>query len=258
MFIEERHQAILDLLSENGRISNTEIQEKFNVSYDSAKRDLRILEEKGLLKRTHGGAIPARQIGGGICRNLSSKERVVTVKENYLAIAQKAASMIEENDVVYLTNASVGFLIAQSIQSGISCTVVTNSISIAEELRKKNGITVILTGGEMSENGCFYDSFTLSTVKRLRFDKCFITSACLSAAFGLSIQKSRSVELTNTVINNSKCVVGLYPTEKIGFDSVISICEANKLDTLITDGDAAEDDLVQFEEMGIEIKIADE
>lgn len=258
MFIEERHQAILDLLNENGRISNIEIQENFGVSYDSAKRDLRILEEKGLLKRTHGGAIPARQIGGGICRDLSSKERVENVKENYLALALKAVSMIEENDVIYITNASVGYLMAQNIQSESNCTVVTNSISIAEELRKKKGVTVILTGGEMSENGCFYDSFTLSTVKRLRFDKCFITSACVSPSFGLSIQKSRSVELTNTVINNSKLVIGLYPTEKIGFDSVISICPANNLNCLITDSEASEDDLAQFEEIGIDVKIADE
>ena len=49
MFIEERHQAILDLLEEKGSITTAEIQEMFGVSYDSAKRDLRILEEKGLL-----------------------------------------------------------------------------------------------------------------------------------------------------------------------------------------------------------------
>ena len=51
MFIEERHQAILDLLNEKGSITTTEIQEKFAVSYDSAKRDLRILEEKGLAEK---------------------------------------------------------------------------------------------------------------------------------------------------------------------------------------------------------------
>lgn len=90
MFIEERHQAILDLLAKNGSILNSEIQEKFDVSYDSAKRDLRILEEKGLLKRTHGGAIPIRQIGsGGECHDLSAKERVPYIKDNYLAIAKK-------------------------------------------------------------------------------------------------------------------------------------------------------------------------
>lgn len=63
MFIEERHRAILTIENEVGRISIGEIQEKFSVSVDSARRDLRILEEKGLLKRTHGGAIPLLQAG---------------------------------------------------------------------------------------------------------------------------------------------------------------------------------------------------
>ncbi len=256
MFIEERHQQILKMLEEKGRISNQEIQEVFNISYDSAKRDLRILEEQGLLKRTHGGAIPARQIGGNVIKNLYPGERVVNVKENYLAIAKEAVKTIEENDVVYITNASVGFFMAQNI-GNVNCTVATNSISIAEELRKKENITVILAGGEMQANGCFYDSFTLSVINRLRFDKCFVTSACVSAKFGLSIQKSRSVELTNAVINNSNTVYGLYPVELIGFVSVISICPASKLNWIITDGESSEDDLMLFEELGIKIKIAE-
>ncbi|MBQ4629467.1 MAG: DeoR/GlpR transcriptional regulator [Clostridia bacterium] len=256
MFIEERHQEILRILSEKGRISNTDIQEIFQISYDSAKRDLRLLEEQGLLKRTHGGAIPARQIGGNVIRNLSPHERVKEVKENYLAIAKKAVNAIGENDVVYITNASVGFLMAQNI-GDVPCTVVTNSIAIAEELRKRDNVTVILAGGEMQPNGCFYDSFALSLISRLRFDKCFITSACVSAGFGLSIQKSRSIDLTNTVINNSKTVYGLYPVEKIGFDSIISICPAEKLDYLITDADASEDDLTQLEELSIKIMVAE-
>ena len=121
MFIEERHQEILKILSEKGRISNSEIQETFQISYDSAKRDLRLLEEQGLLKRTHGGAIPARQIGGNVIKNLSPNERVVEVKENYLAIAKEAVKTIEENDVVYITNASVGFLMAQNIGT-VNCS----------------------------------------------------------------------------------------------------------------------------------------
>ena len=256
MFIEERHQEIIRILNENGRISNSEIQETFGISYDSAKRDLRLLEEQGLLKRTHGGAIPARQIGGNVIRNLSPEERVVDIKENYLAVAKEAVKTIEEDDVVYITNASVGYLMAQNM-GDVNCTVVTNSVSIAETLRKNENITVILAGGEMQKNGCFYDSFAVSLINRLRFDKCFITSACVSAKFGLSIQKTRSVELTNAVINNSKKVYGLYPVEKIGFDSVISICPANKLNFIITDSDSSEDDLMKIEELGIEIKIAE-
>lgn len=256
MFMEERHNEILRLLAEQGRISNAEIQELFQISYDSAKRDLRILEEQGLLKRTHGGAIPASQVGANVIKDLAPDERVREVKENYLAIAKKAVREIAENDVVYITNASVGFLMAQNMGE-VPCTVVTNSIAIAEELRKKEKITVLLAGGEMQKNGCFYDSFALSMIKRLRFDKCFVTSACVSAKFGLSVQKARSLELTTAVINNSKTVYGLYPVEKIGFDSVISICPASKIHCLITDSEASEEDLAQLEEMGIRIKTAE-
>jgi DeoR/GlpR family transcriptional regulator of sugar metabolism len=258
MFIEERHQAILDIITQKGSITTGDIQENFGVSYDSAKRDLRILEEKGLLKRTHGGAIEVKKIGyGGECHDLSARERVQTVKENYLAIAQKAVEMIESKDVIYLTNASIGYLIARNIPFDLCCTIVTSSISIAEELRKYENITVIVTGGEMARNGSFYNGFTIDVVKRLRFDKSFLTSACISSKFGLSIQKSRNIDLINAVIDSSKVVVGLFPTEKIGFDSIISICPANKLDYLVTDWAASEEDLKAFDEQGIEVIIVD-
>lgn len=258
MFIEERHQAILDLLSENGSISNGEIQEKFGISYDSAKRDLRILEEKGLLKRTHGGAMSYKKIGfGGECHDLSSKERVKIIQENYLKIALKAVSTIQQKDVVYITSASIGYIMAQNLPKDLSCTVVTDSISIAEELRKYDNITVIVTGGEMSKNGNFYDSFTMDIINRLRFDKCYITSASISAEFGLSIQRTRNVGLINAILENSKQKIGLYPTEKIGFESIVSICPANKLDMLITDWNASEEDLSLFDEQGIEVIVVD-
>ena len=63
MFMEERQQAILNIIKNEGRISIGTIQERFNVSVDTARRDLRILEEKKLLKRTRGGAISLPQIG---------------------------------------------------------------------------------------------------------------------------------------------------------------------------------------------------
>lgn len=152
MFIEERHQQILKMLAEKGRVSNSEIQEAFQISYDSAKRDLRLLEEQGLLKRTHGGAIPARKVGGYTLTDIAPSERCADIKENYLRIAKEAAKMIEKDDVVYITNASVGYLMAQNI-GDISCTVVTNSISIAEVLRTRKDITLILAGGEMQKTG---------------------------------------------------------------------------------------------------------
>ncbi len=256
MFIEERHQAILKWLQENGSITNADIQNSFGISYDSAKRDLRILEEKGLLKRTHGGAIPVRQVASGRPHNETVKD-IATVKDNYLAIAMRAVSKIENNDVIFLPAATVCYFMAQNIPSDIHVRVVTNSILIAEELRGKDNISVIMVGGEMDNKGNCYDAMAVEMIKRLRFDKCFITSACISAKFGLSIQKTAAISLYNAVIDSSKKAYGLYPKEKIGFDSIVSICPAERLNTLITDWDTSEEDLQKFDEKGIEIEIVE-
>ncbi len=256
MFIEERHQAILDYLDKNSRISATEIQHMFQVSFDTARRDLRILEENGLLKRTHGGAIPLRQIGFSKPAKMTAKD-ISEVKENYYAIALKAVSMIKNLDVIFITSATVGYFMAQNLPRDIFITVVTNSIIIAEEIRKMDNIHIIITGGEMDNKGNCYDSFSIETIKRMRFDKCFITSASISAEFGLSIQRTSGVGFMNAVIDNSKCAIGLYPTEKLGFDSIISICSANRLNTLITDWEASEEELKKFDKLGIDIIIVD-
>ena len=256
MFIEERHRAILDWLQEKGSITTGDIQVQFGVSYDSAKRDLRLLEEKGLLKRTHGGALPMHQVALGRPAKNTIRD-ISSVKENYFAIAMKAVSMINQNDVIFLASATVGYLIAQNIPDHIKVRVVTNSIVIAEELRTKENVKVILIGGEMNDKGNCYDAFAIEMVRRLRFDKCFITSAFVSAEFGLSVQVSSHVGFMNAVMDSAKQTIGLFPTEKIGFDSIISICPAERMNIMITDWDAAEEDLKQFDEKGIEIVIAE-
>jgi len=256
VFIEERHRAILEILEKNGSITTGEIQEKFNVSYDSAKRDLRILEEKGLLKRTHGGAIPMHQVAAGKPPKVTCKD-ITEVKPNYMAIAKHAVSMIKPNDVVFITSATVGWFMAQNIPDSLRIRVVTNSIIIAEELRRRDNIQVILLGGEMDNKGNCYDAFAVDMIKRLRFDKCFITSACITPDFGMSIQKSHYSTFINAVIDSSKQTIGLFPTEKIGFDSIVSICPAKRLDIMITDSGASEEDLAGFDELGIEIVITE-
>ena len=256
MFIEERHQAILDIIAEKGSIMTSEIQRNFSVSYDSAKRDLRILEEKGLLKRTHGGAIAIRQVATGKPSGMTCKD-IVEVKDNYLAIAKKAVSMIGDNDVVFIMSATVGYFMAQNLPDTVKVRVVTNSIVIAEELRKKSNVSVIMLGGEMDNKGNCYDAFAIDMVRKLRFDKCFITAAAISAEFGLSIQKTQAISFWNAVIDSAKQTIGLFPTEKIGFESIVSICPASKLDVLVTDWNALEEDLIQFDEQNIEVVVVE-
>lgn len=255
MLMEERHEKILQLLQESGRISTAIIQRKFQVGYGTAQRDMRILEEKGLITRTaHGGAIPYRHVaGGGADHSLSSAERCAEVTENYLAIARRAAEMIGEGDTIFLTHASIGYLIAANLPA-LRCTVVTNSISIADALRTNEQASVLLTGGEMSGNGNFYDTFTLEMLRRLRFDKCFVTSAGISAAFGLSSQSPRNAEILNTVLDRSAVAVGLYPAQKFGTDSAISLCPAARLHTVVTEPGVPEEAVNALRELEIQVE----
>ncbi len=254
MFIEERHEEILKYLENNGRIMASEIQNIFNVSFDTARRDLRILEEKGLLKRTRGGALPLRKIGFGKPSDCTAKD-IEGVYENYYQIALRAIQELENNDVIYITGGTVGYFMAQNIPENIKLTIVVNSIIIAEELRKKENVRVIVTGGAMDIKGNFYDSFTLDIIRKIRMDKCFLTAACVSADFGLSIQRSIGIEFFNLIIQNSKKVYGLFPTEKIGFESIIKICDVDALDVLITDWDAPNEDIEKIKEKGVEVEV---
>jgi len=256
MLIEERHQKILDWLEEKGYISTDEIQEEFQISYDSAKRDLRILEEKKLLKRTRGGALPLRQVGIGRPKGNTAKD-IPVVKENYALIAKKAVTMLRNQDVIYVTSGTVGYFMAQYLPEDLTLRAVTNSIVVAEELRRKPNVSVILIGGEMDDKGCCYDGFAMEMVKKLRFDKCFLTSASLSADFGISMQRTAALPFYNALIEGSKQVIGLYPKEKLGFHSVVSIAPAEKLNLMITDWDASEEDLKLLAEKGIEIEIVE-
>jgi DeoR family transcriptional regulator, fructose operon transcriptional repressor len=168
----------------------------------------------------------------------------------------KALDLIKENDVIYIDHATVGYFMAKNLPS-LKMTAVTNSIIVAEELRQKEKLRIILIGGDMNQAGVCKSALAIEMIQRLRFDISFVTSACLSASFGLSIQTAESVGLINAIINSSKRVIGLYPTEKIGFDSIVQICPANKLDALITDWDAPEEELKKFDDIGIEVIVVD-
>ena len=98
MFIEERHQNILELLKEIGRVEVTELSKVFKLSEDSIRRDLRLMEEKGLVKRTYGGAILPDQVN----QALKFKERKELNTEVKLLLVTLAVTFIQNNDTIWL------------------------------------------------------------------------------------------------------------------------------------------------------------
>ncbi len=255
MFIEERHQAILKIVNESGRISIGDIQEKFSVSVDSARRDLRMLEEKGLLKRTHGGAIPLAKVGDipPRIRDIQNISR----GESYDLIAKQAATLVKENDIVYLTSGSLGFLMLKYLPRDFHYTLVVNSATLADQLKYWDNISVYITGGKMRQNAttAMVDSMAIKFIQNMNFDVAFMTGAGLDAQFGFSNSTPETAAFQEAVIMNSRNNVLLLPSSKVGYKAFIKVCDTSKINMLITDWDTSEEHLSQIEETGVQVVV---
>lgn len=254
MFMEERQKDILNRVNESGRIMVSEIQNLYQISADCARRDLRLLESRGLLQRTHGGAIAAAP-KGIYPHNTYNPKDLPEIRKNYMAVADRALEYIKIQDVIYITQSSIGYYMALNMKEGMEVTVLTNSVAIADVLRKKERVSLVFLGGEMSHRGNCHDFYTVQMVKNIRIDKAFLSHTALSLEFGASIHSSAGVEFGRAVMETSSMNIGLYPSDKIGRNSIHSVCRAQEYDLLITDENVSEDFLAQAEEMGMEYDV---
>lgn len=255
MFIEERHQGISEIIKANGKITIAEITDKYGISDESARRDLRILEQQGICKRTHGGAISVQQVSvrPPVDRDFGN----MPIFDNYREISRAAAAMIRENDTVYLTGGSFGHIMVSFLPRDIHYTIIANSVDIGKELRSFDNIEVYIAGGKMRQSGSLVDSLANEFVSHLHFDLCFITGAGLTADFGLSNGTDETATFQRTVIKNSRKRCLVIPSSKIGVDSFIKVCDVDAFDFIITDWDCVEDHIAAIEEKGIRVTIVE-
>ena len=161
--------------------------------------------------------------------------------DNYREIARTAAGMIRENDTVYLTGGSFGYIMLTFLPRDIHYTLVVNNVDVAKVLRDFENVDVYLAGGKMRQSGSLVDSFATNFVSQLHFDVCFMTGAGVTADFGVSNGTDETATFQRTVIKNSRKKCLLMPSAKVGVDSFVKVCEVDVFDSIITDWDCVED-----------------
>ncbi len=109
----------------------------------------------------------------------------------------------------------------------------------------------------MSHRGHCHDFYTIQMVKNIRMDKAFLSHTALSLDFGASIHEPSGVEFGKAVMENSAMNIGLYPSRKIGKNSIHSVCRIQDYDLLITDSNVSEDFLMQVRELGVAVETAE-
>ncbi|MDE5136782.1 DeoR/GlpR family DNA-binding transcription regulator [Paenibacillus larvae subsp. larvae] len=173
MFSEERREQIVALLNKNKKVYVKELAERFHLSMDSIRRDLTILEERGLLRKTHGGAmLPPRF-------KTRSYPAGSYAREQMEPIVEYSSGLLRNKEVIFLGGANVHLDMIGSIPHNLPLTVVTNSTKAAEILRTRKKITTYVTGGKLSQCGVMDDLLAQGITRLFTFDRCFFSASDL-------------------------------------------------------------------------------
>ncbi|MCP3738449.1 DeoR/GlpR family DNA-binding transcription regulator [Rossellomorea sp. BNER] len=230
MYQEERLIAILDFLKKNKRISVEQICTLFDVSKDTARRDLVKLEEEKRISRTRGGAIlPALH---NEIKDYSN--RLKTVSEEKKVIGKKAAELMNEGDRIILDASTTVQACAEqlTIEDG---TIITNSINQAEVLSNKSGIHIHLLGGQLQKEHRFlFGSAVIEKLSQYYVDKAFIGVVGISEN-GLTIAHEDDGMVKRKMISRAKQVIVVADHTKIGITDFYQFADLGEVDLFITD-----------------------
>ncbi|MEH7281133.1 DeoR/GlpR family DNA-binding transcription regulator [Bacillus toyonensis] len=251
MFTEERREKILELLSTDGRVIVKDLAERFDMSIDSIRRDLSIMEKDGLLKRTHGGAIELTRV-----RNLAAEpaKRYSDSSIYEDTIARVAVSYIKEGDSIFIGGASVHNAMLKYL-SEVSFTVITNSIEIAGYLREYKNIDTYLIGGKVKPSGNITDTLASELISRFSIDLYFSTGGGISLQ-GISTATPEVAYFSKRVSEIARRNICLVPHNKLGIDCFIRGESLKEIDIIITDEEASKETVQDFEKQGKQVVIA--
>jgi DeoR family transcriptional regulator of aga operon len=249
---EERRRAILDSLSRDGRVLVGDLARQFETSQVTIRKDLEILHAHGLLHRTHGGALPSRE-GALLDPTVSEKEKLH--RREKIRIAEAAAAMVQEGQVVILDSGTTTTAIARALRGFHNLTVVTNAVTIASELAGAE-VEVILTGGTLRRN-----SFSLvgpiaeDMLRRLNADILFLGVDGFDVHYGLSTPNLLEAKVNRIMVEISKKVVAVCDASKFGRRSLSQILPPSELHHVITDRGAPRSDIEVLMNAGIEVTL---
>ncbi|MBG0971428.1 DeoR/GlpR family DNA-binding transcription regulator [Bacillus sp. SRB3LM] len=251
MFTEERRERILELLNTDGRVIAKDLAERFDMSIDSIRRDLSIMEKDGLLKRTHGGAIELTRV-----RNLAAEpaKRYSDSSMYEDTIARVAVSYIQEGDSIFIGGASVHNAMLKYLPE-VSFTVITNSIEIAGYLREYKNIDTYLIGGKVKPSGNITDTLASELISRFSIDLYFSTGGGISLQ-GISTATPEVAYFSKRVSEIARRNICLVPHNKLGIDCFIRGESLKEIDIIITDEEASKETVQDFEKQGKQVVIA--
>ncbi len=232
MLIEERRHYILALTQKHGRVLVDELSESLGISRITIRKDLDHLESRGLLFRTHGGALLP---GPGTLSDPSLTEKEGLHSGEKQRIAAAAVELIQEGRCILLDSGTTTTAIARSLKKFSHLTIITNAVNIAAELNGTD-FEVLLTGGSLRKN-----SFSLvgplaeETLCDMHGDILFLGVDGFDLEAGLTTPNVMESRVNRAMVKSASMVVVVCDSTKFNRRSLSKIVDVNMVHHVITD-----------------------
>ena len=255
MYPEERQQAIAATVMTQGRASVADLAQHYDVTTETVRRDLAVLDRAGLLRRVHGGAVPVRALH---LVEPSVEEREATRAGHKLAIASAAAEFLPQSGATVLFDAGTTTArVAALVPPDRELLVVTNSVPIAARLAGLTSISLQLLGGRV--RGLTQSTIGEQAVKALnsmRVDIAFIGSNGISVRHGLSTPDPGEAAVKRAMVECANFVVVVADSSKIGREEFVSFAAIDRVDVLVTDSEITAENRSCLTEQGLDVVVA--
>jgi DeoR/GlpR family transcriptional regulator of sugar metabolism len=250
----ERRSSILAELSQYQLVRVVDLSDRLGVSEVSIRRDLQILEERGLLKRVHGGAvnIPADNLTPPLVQRMNQNSEA---KER---IGRMAASLVQSSEKLIIDSGTTTLRVAKYIAAEMrrmrSLSVITGFLPIVRELGVRPEIHFILLGGiYLSDYDLVVGPQTVRQLQGLHVDKMFLGTDGFTFQQGLTTANVLEAEVARAMVQASDEIIVVTDSSKIGVIGLATIMPVNMINKVITDSEAPKEFVRGLEEQGVEV-----
>jgi DeoR/GlpR family transcriptional regulator of sugar metabolism len=248
MLTDERRSLILERIRTQGRVLAADLTTELGVSADTVRRDLRELDDAGMLRRVHGGALPRH----GDAAPFAARAR--RAPEAKLSIARRAAECVADDQIVVLDGGTTTLELARALRDDLRAHVITTSPPIALALADHPGLEVTIVGGTLRPNALVtVGAAAIEAVRMIRADVVFLGVCGLHPEIGVTTEDLEERHVKAAMIEGAAEVVALADHDKLGTAMPVVVAPISVVTRLVTDADVDDAALAPYEALGIEV-----
>lgn len=254
MLPSERQRKILELLSTKDVITISEFMNFFDISVETVRRDLSLLEKQGSIQKVYGGA----KLNSISIDEPTLENRLIDRQAQKEAIGKKCSDFIHDGDCIFIDSGSTTFHIAKQLSTKKKLTIITNSIPVVNELMSTDFELIIIGGRIRHDERSVVTYDYIFNFSELNIQKSFICAGGITIENGISDFNMQEAVTRKIIIERSKQVFVAADSSKFQRDVMISIAPLSKIDYVITDSQLNRNTINSFSKTNTTLILAED